>query len=178
MNALASQVEQELPLQESEADDAPPSRTELRHLRIVVDLLKSHRLAVPADEVMRAVTEIEELRPLVEHQRDSLNLLRVALTGLDRAETKLNEKLAAHSTVDINLLSKEQRMERREWETEWRRDVEYARRRLVTAVRALLENTQRKHAPTTYELDQRRSEKAAQPTPPHVWLEDLARQAE
>jgi hypothetical protein len=157
-----------------EEEGAPPSRTDLRHLRLVVDLLKNHRLPIPAEEAMRAVTELEQLRPAHENNVRSLETLRLALAAVDKAEATLTEKFVAWQAIDIRSLTKEQRMERREWETEYRRDVEYARRRLMTAARALLE-TSVKRVENELEREMRRIEAAPAPTPAHVWMEDQVR---
>lgn len=155
----------------AEEEDASPSRTDLRHLRLVVDLLKTHRLPIPAEEVQRAVKEIEELRPAHDNTVRSLETLRLALAAVDKAEATLNEKLASWQANDVRLLTKEQRMERRDWEMQVRSEVEYARRRLMTAARALLD-VSHKHIENELEREMRRIESAAAPTPPRVWLQD------
>ena len=152
-------------------DDIPPSRTDLRHLRLVVDLLKNHRLVVPAEEVQRAVKELEELRPSHDQHVRSLEAVSRALSAMDKAEFTLNEKLVSWNATDTRLLTKEQRMERRDWETELRREVECARRRLTNAVRELIA-TVSKHTENELEREMRLIEAAAGPIPARVWMED------
>ena len=155
------------------AEDAPPSRTDVRHLRIVVDLLKAHRLTVASAEVLRAVTEIEELRIQVDRHETSLTLVRQAVKAMDKAEATLNAKLQTWLAIDQALLTKEQRMERREWEMALRQDVEYARKRLLTTARLLTQPPANPGHPTDVEREERQLQRAQEPASPRDWLNEF-----
>lgn len=167
MSALPQVVAREEP---EDVEDAAPSRTDLRHLRIVVDLLKAHGLAVASAEVMRAVTEIELARPELDRHQTSLALVRQAVKAVDKAEATLNTKLQTWLAIDGSLLTKDQRMERREWEMALRQDVEYARKRLLVGVRLLVEPARDQLAPTPFEREERQMRRALEPSSPRDWL--------
>ncbi|MHB8742064.1 MAG: hypothetical protein ACYC9L_02980 [Sulfuricaulis sp.] len=151
--------------------DSPPSRTDLRHLRILADMLVEQHLPGAADEVRRALQEIEQARPVLEKLESIQELMAAALSAIDRSQARLAEKLSAWSAIDATKLSKEQRMERRDWEAELRRDVAYGHQRLLAAVRAFVEKPVPNPNPAAHEMEQRQMERASRPALPREWLQ-------
>jgi hypothetical protein len=172
MNAVvnaSAQAEPGLVLEESEP---APSRTDVRHLRMVADMLREEHIAGASAEVMRAIQEIESARPVLERGDAARELMRLGLVAIERAELQLAEKLKVWSSIDATKLTREQRMERRDWEAELRRDVAYGHKRLLAAVRAFVADgtSQAPSVKAEHEREVCRLERARQPTSPREWL--------
>lgn len=172
MNAVLNESVQAEPGLDLEEAEPAPSRTDIRHLRLVADMLQEEHIAGASAEVMRAIQEIESARPVLKRGDAARELMRLSLTAIDRAEAKLAEKLNAWSAIDVTKLTREQRMERRDWEAELRRDVAYGHKRLLAAVRAFVDEgvAVAKPALSASESELRRLERASRPSTPREWL--------